>query len=168
MLINYFILFSTFIASLFVTCKWPSHLLFYLDLQTVDQFFGLSLPLDITHLQALLSIIFHTLDSYLHKVCSHIGMCTSMGYPLYTSFYLIIGLVESSLTNFLAVYMQMRFLLFLFCIHTILYWLLFIFKLIVYGTEYFWYLLLFLSSMLYCLWHKIFSLFFIYFKFCVI
>ncbi|KAL1834842.1 hypothetical protein ACET3Z_004493 [Daucus carota] len=40
--------------------------------ETVDQFFGLRLPLDITHLQALLSIIFHTLDSYLHKVCSHI------------------------------------------------------------------------------------------------
>ncbi|KAL8106727.1 hypothetical protein AgCh_023473 [Apium graveolens] len=40
--------------------------------ETVDQLFALSLPLDITHLQALLSIIFHTLDSYLHKVCSRL------------------------------------------------------------------------------------------------
>lgn len=48
-----------------------------LDLQTVDQFFGLSLPMDITHLQALLSIIFHTLDSYLLKVVSQLGTCMS-------------------------------------------------------------------------------------------
>ncbi|KAI5655545.1 hypothetical protein M9H77_32732 [Catharanthus roseus] len=36
--------------------------------ETVDQLFKLRLPLDITHLQALLSIVFHTLDAYLLKV----------------------------------------------------------------------------------------------------
>ncbi|KAJ4823461.1 hypothetical protein Tsubulata_019697, partial [Turnera subulata] len=36
--------------------------------ETVDQFFGLNLPMDITHLQALLSIIFHSLDAYLLKL----------------------------------------------------------------------------------------------------
>ncbi|XP_057764080.1 protein unc-13 homolog isoform X2 [Salvia miltiorrhiza] len=36
--------------------------------ETVDQFFEWSLPMDITHLQALLSIIFHSLDTYLSKV----------------------------------------------------------------------------------------------------
>lgn len=43
-------------------------------LQTVDQFFEWSLPMDITHLQALLSIIFHSLDTYLSKVSSQLGM----------------------------------------------------------------------------------------------
>lgn len=43
------------------------------DLQTVDQFFELRLPVDITHLQALLSIIFHTLDAYLQKVVNQLG-----------------------------------------------------------------------------------------------
>ncbi|XP_034709140.1 protein unc-13 homolog isoform X2 [Vitis riparia] len=38
--------------------------------ETVDQFFGLNLPMDITHLQALLSVIFHSLDTYLQKVIS--------------------------------------------------------------------------------------------------
>ncbi|KAK4365334.1 hypothetical protein RND71_016692 [Anisodus tanguticus] len=42
------------------------------DLQTVDQFFELRLPVDITHLQALLSIIFHTLDAYLQKVVNQL------------------------------------------------------------------------------------------------
>ncbi|XP_047340889.1 protein unc-13 homolog isoform X1 [Impatiens glandulifera] len=36
--------------------------------ETVDQLFGLNLPMDKTHLQALLSVIFHTLDMYLVKV----------------------------------------------------------------------------------------------------
>ncbi|KAK9076709.1 hypothetical protein SSX86_005043 [Deinandra increscens subsp. villosa] len=36
--------------------------------ETVDQLFRLSLPVDISHLQALLSIIFHSLDGYLHKL----------------------------------------------------------------------------------------------------
>ncbi|KAL5551787.1 hypothetical protein UlMin_001963 [Ulmus minor] len=40
--------------------------------ETVDQLFGLNLPMDITHLQALLSIIFHTLDTYLVKMLSHL------------------------------------------------------------------------------------------------
>ncbi|KAL2544069.1 hypothetical protein Fot_13302 [Forsythia ovata] len=40
--------------------------------ETVDQFFEMSLPLDITHLQALLSIIFHCLDAYLLKVVSQL------------------------------------------------------------------------------------------------
>ena len=44
------------------------------DLQTLDQLFQLRLPMDITHLQALLSIIFHTLDAYLQKVTSELGM----------------------------------------------------------------------------------------------
>ncbi|KAM7494210.1 hypothetical protein LguiB_028819 [Lonicera macranthoides] len=43
--------------------------------ETVDQFFELNLPMDITHLQALLSIIFHTLDGYLLKLVSQLG-CT--------------------------------------------------------------------------------------------
>ncbi|KAL6556752.1 hypothetical protein OROHE_006628 [Orobanche hederae] len=38
--------------------------------ETVDQFFGWSIPMDITHLQALLSIIFHSLNTYLLKVDS--------------------------------------------------------------------------------------------------
>ncbi|KAG6428684.1 hypothetical protein SASPL_112937 [Salvia splendens] len=42
--------------------------------ETVDQFFQWSLPMDITHLQALLSIIFHSLDTYLSKVISQLGM----------------------------------------------------------------------------------------------
>ncbi|XP_020539590.1 protein unc-13 homolog isoform X2 [Jatropha curcas] len=40
--------------------------------ETVDQFFGLNLPMDITHLQALLSIIFHSLDTYLLKMLNHL------------------------------------------------------------------------------------------------
>ncbi|XP_042055617.1 protein unc-13 homolog isoform X3 [Salvia splendens] len=40
--------------------------------ETVDQFFQWSLPMDITHLQALLSIIFHSLDTYLSKVISQL------------------------------------------------------------------------------------------------
>ncbi|XWS49898.1 hypothetical protein CRYUN_Cryun12cG0042400 [Craigia yunnanensis] len=36
--------------------------------ETVDQLFGMNLPLDITHLQALLSIVFHSLDGYLQRV----------------------------------------------------------------------------------------------------
>ncbi|XP_060674146.1 protein unc-13 homolog isoform X3 [Ziziphus jujuba] len=40
--------------------------------ETVDQLFGLKLPIDITHLQALLSIIFHTLDAYLQKVLNQL------------------------------------------------------------------------------------------------
>ncbi|KAL5748684.1 hypothetical protein ACOSP7_025728 [Xanthoceras sorbifolium] len=40
--------------------------------ETVDQLFGLNLPLDITHLQALLSVIFHSLDSYLQRVLNQL------------------------------------------------------------------------------------------------
>ncbi|XP_057510564.1 protein unc-13 homolog isoform X2 [Actinidia eriantha] len=40
--------------------------------ETVDQLFGLSLPMNITHLQALLSVIFHTLDAYLLKMFNQI------------------------------------------------------------------------------------------------
>ncbi|CAK9173062.1 unnamed protein product [Ilex paraguariensis] len=40
--------------------------------ETVDQFFGLNLLMDITHLQALLSILFHTLDAYLLNVVSQL------------------------------------------------------------------------------------------------
>ncbi|XP_057525392.1 protein unc-13 homolog isoform X2 [Amaranthus tricolor] len=36
--------------------------------ETVDQFFGLKLPVNITHLQALLSLVIHSLDAYLTKV----------------------------------------------------------------------------------------------------
>ncbi|XP_062074226.1 protein unc-13 homolog isoform X2 [Humulus lupulus] len=36
--------------------------------ETVDQLFGLNLPMDITHIQALLSISFHTLRAYLEKM----------------------------------------------------------------------------------------------------
>ncbi|PQQ21385.1 uncharacterized protein Pyn_17972 [Prunus yedoensis var. nudiflora] len=36
--------------------------------ETVDQFFGFNLPMDITHLQGLLSVVFHTLDAYLLKL----------------------------------------------------------------------------------------------------
>ncbi|KAL4332520.1 hypothetical protein GQ457_07G009270 [Hibiscus cannabinus] len=40
--------------------------------ETVDQLFGMNLPLDITHLQALLSIVFHTLDGYLQRVLNQL------------------------------------------------------------------------------------------------
>ncbi|KAF5800738.1 hypothetical protein HanXRQr2_Chr06g0240081 [Helianthus annuus] len=40
--------------------------------ETVDQLFGLSLPMDIAHLQALLSIIFHALDGYLQNLVSQL------------------------------------------------------------------------------------------------
>ncbi|XP_065858206.1 protein unc-13 homolog isoform X2 [Euphorbia lathyris] len=40
--------------------------------ETVDQFFGLNLPMDITHLQALLSIIFHSMDAYLLKMLNQL------------------------------------------------------------------------------------------------
>uniref|UniRef100_M4FIN8 MHD1 domain-containing protein n=1 Tax=Brassica campestris TaxID=3711 RepID=M4FIN8_BRACM len=36
--------------------------------ETVSQLFGLHLPVDITHLQALLSIIYHSLDTYLQRI----------------------------------------------------------------------------------------------------
>ncbi|KAK4801518.1 hypothetical protein SAY86_022005 [Trapa natans] len=36
--------------------------------ETVDHFFAWNLPMNITHLQALLSVIFHSLDAYLLKV----------------------------------------------------------------------------------------------------
>ncbi|EOY24649.1 Uncharacterized protein TCM_016195 isoform 3 [Theobroma cacao] len=40
--------------------------------ETVDQLFGMNLPLDITHLQALLSIVFHSLDGYLSRVLNQL------------------------------------------------------------------------------------------------
>lgn len=40
--------------------------------ETVDQFFGMNLPLDIIHLQALLSIIFHSLDAYLQGLLNQL------------------------------------------------------------------------------------------------
>ncbi|XP_022720063.1 uncharacterized protein LOC111277894 isoform X1 [Durio zibethinus] len=40
--------------------------------ETVDQLFGMNLPLDITHLQALLSIVFHSLDGYLQRVLNQL------------------------------------------------------------------------------------------------
>ncbi|XP_062025922.1 protein unc-13 homolog isoform X1 [Rosa rugosa] len=40
--------------------------------ETVDQLFGFRLPMDITHLQALLSVVFHTLDAYLLKLLDQI------------------------------------------------------------------------------------------------
>ncbi|PON58344.1 hypothetical protein PanWU01x14_167360 [Parasponia andersonii] len=40
--------------------------------ETVDQLFGLNLPMDITHMQGLLSIIFHTLDAYLVKMLNQL------------------------------------------------------------------------------------------------
>lgn len=43
------------------------------SLQTVDHLFGLNLPMDISHLQALLSIIFHALDGYLQNLVSQLG-----------------------------------------------------------------------------------------------
>ncbi|XP_010434591.1 PREDICTED: uncharacterized protein LOC104718523 isoform X1 [Camelina sativa] len=36
--------------------------------ETVSQLFGLHLPVDITHLQALLSLIYHSLDTYLQRI----------------------------------------------------------------------------------------------------
>lgn len=44
-------------------------------LQTVDQLFGLNLPLDLKHLQALLSVIFHSLDAYLQRLLNQLGTC---------------------------------------------------------------------------------------------
>ncbi|EPS63791.1 hypothetical protein M569_10993, partial [Genlisea aurea] len=40
--------------------------------ETVDQFFGWGLPMDIIHLQALLSVVFHCLDAYLSKVINQL------------------------------------------------------------------------------------------------
>ncbi|KAL8207792.1 hypothetical protein R6Q57_007204, partial [Mikania cordata] len=40
--------------------------------ETVDQFFGLNLPMDISHLQALLSIFFHALDGYLQNLVNQL------------------------------------------------------------------------------------------------
>ncbi|XP_076897631.1 protein unc-13 homolog isoform X1 [Bidens hawaiensis] len=40
--------------------------------ETVDHLFGLNLPMDISHLQALLSIIFHALDGYLQNLVSQL------------------------------------------------------------------------------------------------
>ncbi|XP_031097776.1 protein unc-13 homolog isoform X1 [Ipomoea triloba] len=40
--------------------------------ETVDQLFEMRIPVDITHLQALLSIIFHTLDAYLQKLVNQL------------------------------------------------------------------------------------------------
>ncbi|KAG2681254.1 hypothetical protein I3760_11G135700 [Carya illinoinensis] len=40
--------------------------------ETVDQFFGLNLLMDVTHLQALLSVIFHSLDAYLLKMLNQL------------------------------------------------------------------------------------------------
>ncbi|XVF10658.1 hypothetical protein REPUB_Repub07fG0201300 [Reevesia pubescens] len=40
--------------------------------ETVDQLFGMNLPLDITHLQALLSTVFHSLDGYLQRVLNQL------------------------------------------------------------------------------------------------
>ncbi|XP_010529550.1 PREDICTED: uncharacterized protein LOC104806377 isoform X2 [Tarenaya hassleriana] len=40
--------------------------------ETVSQLFGLNLSLDITHLQALLSIIYHSLDAYLQRFLSQL------------------------------------------------------------------------------------------------
>ncbi|KAL2902508.1 Protein unc-13-like protein [Bienertia sinuspersici] len=48
--------------------------------ETVDQFFGLNLPLNITHLQALLSLVIHSLDSYLTKMVGQL-VETSYLYP---------------------------------------------------------------------------------------
>ena len=63
---------STFIVStaLFI---FNFQFLISLSLQTVSQLFGLHLPVDITHLQALLSIIYHSLDTYLQRIYDQLG-----------------------------------------------------------------------------------------------
>ncbi|KFK31928.1 hypothetical protein AALP_AA6G177300 [Arabis alpina] len=38
------------------------------EIETVSQLFGLHLPVDITHLQALLSLVYHSLDTYLQSI----------------------------------------------------------------------------------------------------
>ncbi|KAL0712941.1 hypothetical protein Bca4012_019919 [Brassica carinata] len=43
--------------------------------ETVSQLFGLHLPVDITHLQALLSIIYHSLDTYLQRIYDQLDTC---------------------------------------------------------------------------------------------
>lgn len=43
-------------------------------MQTVDQLFEMRIPVDISHLQALLSIVFHTLDAYLQKLVCQLGI----------------------------------------------------------------------------------------------
>ncbi|GLT40474.1 hypothetical protein SLA2020_146110 [Shorea laevis] len=40
--------------------------------ETVDQLFGLKLPVDITHLQALLSLVYHSLDGYLQRMLNEL------------------------------------------------------------------------------------------------
>ncbi|XP_022152739.1 uncharacterized protein LOC111020389 isoform X3 [Momordica charantia] len=56
--------------------------------ETVDQFFDLNLPMDITHLQALLSIIYHSLDGYLSGLLNQLveKNCLYSPVPLLTRF----------------------------------------------------------------------------------
>jgi len=56
------------------TIYLPSYYLISRTLQTVSQLFGLHLPVDITHLQALLSLIYHSLDTYLQRVFDQLGI----------------------------------------------------------------------------------------------
>ncbi|KAL8150447.1 hypothetical protein V2J09_020255 [Rumex salicifolius] len=48
--------------------------------ETIAQFFGLNLPVNITHLQALLSVTFHSLDAYLTKAVNQLVEKSSL-YP---------------------------------------------------------------------------------------
>ncbi|KAH9721799.1 DNA topoisomerase 4 subunit B [Citrus sinensis] len=51
--------------------------------ETVDQFFGMNLPLDIIHLQALLSIIFHSLDAYLQRLLNQLEESWERSFQVY-------------------------------------------------------------------------------------
>lgn len=61
-------------ANLLVSFAWYSwfDLVLFL-LQTIDQFFGLNLPVNITHLQAVLSLVIHSLDTYMTKMVGQLG-----------------------------------------------------------------------------------------------
>ena len=48
--------------------------LVFMLMQTADQFFSLNLPVNITHLQALLSVVIHSLDAYLTKIIDQLGI----------------------------------------------------------------------------------------------
>ncbi|GKC63793.1 protein unc-13 homolog isoform X5, partial [Tanacetum coccineum] len=67
---------SSILLSKFLGCRGgmqnQEQITTLLSMPTVDQLFKLSLPMDISHLQALLSIIFHALDGYLLKLVSQL------------------------------------------------------------------------------------------------
>ncbi|KAF9602162.1 hypothetical protein IFM89_025435 [Coptis chinensis] len=68
-------------------------------LQTVDQFFSLKLPMDVIHLQSLLSVIFQSLEAYLMKMATQLVKEHFSG-PLEAGLSKCSGLVDGLLITF--------------------------------------------------------------------